>query len=175
MKPTNHLSLHRLPSPLTRASFCVALAVFATCALAADWPAYKHDPQRSSVSAETLSFPLRLAWQFVAPQPPNPAWPDTFRLENRTDFDYAPQPVIAQGIVCFGSSSDDTVRALDAKTGAEKWHFIAGGPVRFAPHLDGGRAYFAADDGFVYCLAADTGKLVWKFQAAPRPSVSCRK
>ena len=95
------------------------------------------------------------------------AWPDPFRLVNRMDFDYAPALAIAGGLVCFGSSADDTVRALDAKTGEEKWHFITGGPVRFAPQIGKGRVYFASDDGFVYCLEAATGKLVWKFIAAP--------
>lgn len=145
-----------------------ALAAIASCALAGDWPTYKHDARRSSVAGEALTFPLRPAWQYVAPQPPSPAWPDTFRLENRTDFDYAPQPVVAEGIVCFGSSSDDTVRALDVKTGREKWHFITGGPVRFAPQIDSRKVFFASDDGFVYCVDLETGKLLWKFQAAPR-------
>jgi len=166
MTPTSAFS----PRRSTRAVslFAATAAAIASCALAGDWPAYKHDAQRSSVTAESLAFPLRPAWQFVSPQPPSPAWPDTFRLLNRTDFDYAPQPVVAQGIICFGSSSDDTVRALDAATGAEKWHFITGGPVRFAPQIDGGRVFFASDDGYVYCVDAGTGKLVWKFQPAPR-------
>ena len=121
----------------------------------------------SSITAEALALPLRVAWEYRCAQPPNPAWPDTFRLLNRTDFDYAPHPVIARGLVCFGSSADDTVRALEAKTGAEKWRFTASGPVRLAPQIDGGKVFFAADDGRVYCLDAGTGNLLWKFQAAP--------
>ncbi len=148
--------------------FTLGLASVAIGALAGDWPAYKHDAERSSVTGEVLPFPLRLAWKSDSSQAPSPAWPDTFRLLNRTDFDYAPHPVIAEGIVCFGSSSDDTVRALDARTGRERWHFITGGPVRFAPQIDDGKVFFASDDGFVYCVQAGTGKLVWKFQAAPR-------
>lgn len=168
--PSSTCHPDRPDSPHSWSQWCTWLILLgvAAPALAIDWPAYKHDAQRSSVSGESLTFPLRLAWQYEAPQPPSPAWPDVFRLENRTDFDYAAQPVVAQGIVCFGSSSDDTVRALDAKTGKEKWHFMTGGPVRFAPQLDAGKAFFASDDGFVYCVEAGTGKLVWKFQAAPR-------
>ncbi|MDA1142776.1 MAG: PQQ-binding-like beta-propeller repeat protein [Planctomycetota bacterium] len=83
------------------------------------------------------------------------------------DFDYAPALVIAQGIVCFGSTSDDTVRALDAETGEERWHFIAGGPVRFAPQIENGKVFFASDDGMVYCLDAASGNLFWKFRTAP--------
>ena len=156
---------HRWP-----AGFALIVCALALVSVtrAGDWPAYKHDSQRSSATADPLALPLRLAWHYRSAQPPSPAWPDTFKLLNRTDFDYAPHPVIAGGVVCFGSTTDDAVRALDANTGAEKWRFITGGPVRVAPQLDAGRAYFGSDDGFVYCVDAATGKLVWRFFASPR-------
>ncbi len=132
-----------------------------------DWPAYARDAHRSNASSEPLAFPLRLAWSYQCAQPPRPAWPEPVKTLNRFDFDYAFHPVVAGGLVCFGSSADDTVRALSAETGSEKWHFIAGGPVRFAPQIAGGRVYFSADDGVVYCLDAATGTVVWKFTAAP--------
>ncbi|MBI2439796.1 MAG: PQQ-binding-like beta-propeller repeat protein [Lentisphaerae bacterium] len=132
-----------------------------------DWPMYKHDACRSGVTDEPLTFPLQPQWVYVSPQPPRPAWPEPVKVINRLDFDYAPQLVVAAGLVCFGSSSDDTIRALDAASGAEKWHFIAGGPVRFAPQIAGGKVYFSADDGVIYCLDAATGKIVWTFNAAP--------
>ena len=73
----------------------------------------------------------------------------------------------AGGMVVVASTSDDTIRALDLKTGAHRWCFVAGGPVRFSPQIDGGRIYAGSDDGFVYCLDATSGRLVWKFRAAP--------
>jgi hypothetical protein len=74
------------------------------------------------------------------------------------------------------------VRALDLKTGREKWHFITGGPVRFAPafatsttlgatagkpQIEKSRVYFGSDDVYVYCLNAQTGRGIWKFNLAP--------
>ncbi|MBI3986407.1 MAG: PQQ-binding-like beta-propeller repeat protein [Lentisphaerae bacterium] len=163
-----------LPVVLGLASFpCLAAAALRSDPSAdglrstSDWPTYRHDMQRSAATEEKLSLPLKQAWSYACPQPPAPAWPDPFHLVNRLDFDYAPSPVVAEGIVCFGSSSDDTVRALEVKTGREKWHFITGGPVRFAPQIEKGRVYFASDDGVIYCLEAVNGKLVWKFNAAP--------
>ena len=164
MTPTRPARLLR--SRNTLAIFLTLATACVSTTLAGEWPTFRHDAQRSGVTAETLTFPLRLAWKYVCPQPPSPAWPDTFRLLNRTDFDYAPQPVIVQGIVYF-AASDDTVRALDTATGLEKWHFTAGAAVRFAPQIAGGKAYFASDDGYAYCVDAATGKLVWKFRAAP--------
>ncbi|MCX5660257.1 MAG: PQQ-binding-like beta-propeller repeat protein [Planctomycetota bacterium] len=133
---------------------------------AGDWPAYRHDVARSAVTDEKLAVPLGLAWEVRAAQPPAPAWPEPVKLLNRLDFDYAPQPVIAGGIVCIASSSDDTVRAFDAVTGRERWHFITGGPVRIAPQLAGGKVYFGSDDGLIYCLDAATGHPAWTFLAA---------
>ena len=135
--------------------------------LEADWPTYAADIRRSNETEQALKLPLKAAWRFTSAQAPAPAWPEPVKNLNRLDFDYAPQPVIAEGLVCFGSSSDDAVRALDLKTGEERWHFITGGPVRFAPQIYEGKAYFGSDDGWVYCVDAGTGELVWKFNAAP--------
>jgi len=145
----------------------VAAAFLTASVCAEDWPAYKMDAARSSVTAESLSFPLAERWGHHPSQPPKPAWPEPGKELNRTDFDYTFQPVIAGGLVYFGSSADDTVRALDAKTGELVWRFTTDGPVRFAPTIAHGKAYVASDDGFLYCLDAKTGKHLWRFRAGP--------
>ena len=134
---------------------------------AADWPCYKADAARSSVTEEKLEFPLGLNWVYESPRPPCPAWPEPSREMHRIDFDYAFQPVAVNGLVYFGSSADDTIRALDMRTGKVRWRFTTGGPIRFAPHIANAKCYVASDDGFAYCLDAATGNLVWKFRAAP--------
>ncbi|NDC64726.1 MAG: hypothetical protein EBZ59_12250, partial [Planctomycetia bacterium] len=82
-------------------------------------------------------------------------------------FDRAFHAVIAGDRVYFGSSADDQVRCLDAATGKEQWTFYTEGPVRLAPTLHEGRAYFGSDDGCVYCVDARSGKEVWKARATP--------
>jgi outer membrane protein assembly factor BamB len=69
--------------------------------------------------------------------------------------------------VCFGSSADHKVYAVDAATGKERWSFFTGGPVRFAPALWRDRVLAVSDDGCLYCLAAADGKLLWKKRPAP--------
>jgi outer membrane protein assembly factor BamB len=95
--------------------------------------------------------------------PPRPAWPDQPRL----GFDAACRPVWHRGTVLVGCSRDDSVLALDAATGEERWRFSAGGPVRLAPAAWDDRVYFVSDDGCLYCADAGTGRLVWKFRGAP--------
>ncbi len=145
------------------------LFLFCLSVSAADWPAYKADARRSSVSADSLAFPLMLEWSYRPARPPAPAWPEPGRELNRTDFDRAFQPVVAGGRVFFGSSADDTLRAMDAESGTLAWRFTAAGPIRFAPTVSRGRLYLAADDGRVYCLDARTGALQWRFRADPGP------
>ncbi len=151
----------------TIATGCVAAAMLAAAVCAEDWPTYKMDPARSGVTAESLSFPLAARWVYLPNQAPMPAWPEPGKELNRTDFDYALQPVMAGGLVYFGSSADDTVRALDLKTGEPVWRFTAEGPVRFAPTIARGKAYVVSDDGVLYSLDAKTGKPVWQFRAGP--------
>ena len=141
--------------------FLFAAALAANRCLA-DWPMHMKDPARSGIASEKLSFALVRAWTYEPSQPPRPAWPEPGKEWHRLDFDYAFQPVLAGGCVYFGSSADDTVRALDCDTGKLIWRFTASGPVRFAPDIAGGKAYVASDDGWLYCLDAGTGRLAWR-------------
>ena len=151
-----------------RVLVCLFGSAFAAGAGAGEWPCYRADAARSGVTREKLSLPLSVRWEYRPAQGPKPAWPEPGRLLNRSDFDYAFQPVAAGGRVHLASSADDTVRALDGATGRELWSFTTGGPVRLAPHLADGKCYFASDDGWAYCLEAGTGKPVWRFRAAPK-------
>ncbi|MBT4818296.1 MAG: PQQ-binding-like beta-propeller repeat protein, partial [Lentisphaerae bacterium] len=157
--------------PRNRTTIAVACAVLHLAtfhALAGGWRMYRGGLGRTSVTAEKLTFPLAATWVYEPRHSPSPAWPEPGKELHRMDFDYAFHPVSADGFVYFGSSSDDTVRALEADTGKEVWRFTTGGPVRFAPALANGKVYVASDDGHVTCLDARTGALGWRFRAAPR-------
>ena len=143
----------------------VAVATLtANLASAADWPAYRAGSTRTAKTSERLRFPLSLAWRYVPARPPQPAWPE-LSWRDFSYFDYAPHPVIAGGLVYFGSTSDNTLWALDIATGEEKWGFTTGAPIRFAPAIRDGKAYVVSDDGHLYCLDAASGTLLWKFHA----------
>ena len=143
----------------------------------ADWPTYRGDNARSGTSTEAVTLPLSNAWTFQSKHKPEPAWKGeakwdgwnkVYNLKSRQTFDYAFQVALAGDLVYFGSSADDKVYCLDAANGTERWSFFTEGPVRFAPTIHEGRAYFGSDDGRIYCLDASTGELVWKVRIGPR-------
>ena len=119
---------------------------------AADWPTWRHDAQRSSATPDGLPAELKLQWTLERP-PSTPAWPEDPRLH----FDAGYEPIVVGSTMYLASSRNDSLTAIDTRTGDEKWRFYAGGPVRFAPVVADGRLYFGADDGVFYCLDAHAG------------------
>jgi outer membrane protein assembly factor BamB len=161
----------------TRTHFVIAVGLIVLLggpAMAADWATYRGDAQRSGATDESLAAPLSAAWVFMPTHGPVHAWSDPqpkpieHHLElPRMRFDDAFHVAAAGGSVFFGSSSENTVVALDAATGAVRWRFYTDGPVRLAPTVWAGKVYVGSDDGRAYCLDARTGKVVWTFAAAP--------
>lgn len=139
-----------------------------------DWPTFRGDNARSGATTE--NFPgSSFAWRIVPPSPPHRAWSEAegrtiegHVIKERVRYDDAFQPVVADGRVFFGSSSDHQVRCLDLESGKTQWTFFTGGPVRLAPTVFEGRVYFGSDDGFAYCLNAKDGSIVWKKMAGPK-------
>jgi outer membrane protein assembly factor BamB len=82
------------------------------------------------------------------------------------------RPVLAGGLV-FVASLQDTLFAIDARTGAWKWHHRREGKAGFSirgaasPLVLGGTVFTAYSDGFVAALEAATGKVKWERQVAP--------
>lgn len=131
-------------------------------ALAADWPMYRADAGRSGVSPDALPAGLELQWTYHSPAP-RPAWPSSARIT----YDFAHQPILMGNTIVLGSTVDDSVVALDAGSGRVRWTFITGGPVRFAPAGRRDRVFVASDDGCLYALAIDDGRLLWKHRGGP--------
>ena len=155
-----------------RAIACVlagvlAWSVAASPLAAADWPMYRGDAGRSACAAEPLPAKLKLLWRYESRNRPEPAWRG---MDTRMTFDWAYQPVVAGGRLFFGSSADGKVYALDAATGVEQWTFFTGAPIRFAPAAWKDRLFVASDDGYLYCLAASDGRVLWKRRGGPSDS-----
>ena len=131
------------------------------------WPTYRHDGARSAITTDTLASHLFLKWIYKPAHAPKPAWYQPSEELARMQDDNAYFVTATDGIAYFGCSVDNKVYALDIQTGEEKWTFFTQGPVRFVPTIYKGNIYFGSDDGYVYCLKAKNGKLIWKFRAGP--------
>ena len=154
-----------LSFPMTRSAAWLAAAAIITAppALrAADWPMWRGDAQRTAGTAAALPPDVRRHWALALPAL-KPAWPD----QPLMPFDAAYEPVVVGHTLLLASSRTDSVTAYDTHTGKPLWQFVADGPVRFAPACAAGRAYVCSDDGYLYCLAVETGELKWKVRGGP--------
>ena len=149
------------------------------------WPSFRNDNARSGYTdVDIRPAGLSQVWKWKSELPPDPAWDGPARwdafseirdLPAMRQYDAAFHPVSDGESVFFGSSSQDTLTALDLKHGGEIWSFIAGGPIRLAPTIAGDRVLFGCDDGNAYCLDRKTGKLVWKFNPSRHESAEQRR
>ena len=114
-----------------------------------DWPTYRHDITRSGRSPSEVSANLKPGWKT--------------KIGGRLSA-----VSIADGKLYVAQVDAHTLYALDEKTGKELWQYTAGGRIDSPPTIYEGRAIFGSADGWVYCLRADTGELIWRFRGAPQ-------
>ena len=113
-----------------------------------DWPTFRHDQARSGTSSASVPTDLTRKW--------------TTELGGRLS-----SVTVAEGKLFVTQIDAHRVNALDAATGEKVWTFTAGSRVDSPPTIEDGRAYFGANDGWIYCVRATDGQLVWRYLAAP--------
>ena len=113
-----------------------------------DWPTYRRDAARSGATPAAVAPSVKETW--------------SADVGGRLSA-----PVVAGGTVFIAEKDAHTVHALDADTGKPRWRYTAGGRVDSPPTVWGGRVLFGSRDGYVTCLRASDGALVWRFRAAP--------
>ena len=113
------------------------------------WPTYRRDVRRSGYQ------------DLAAPGNPGVAWTRNLSAPLTA-------PVVADGLVVVAETDLHTVHALSAVDGKPAWMVVADGRIDSPPTLSGGLCLFGTRNGFVYCLRASDGALVWRFRAAPQ-------
>jgi outer membrane protein assembly factor BamB len=148
------------------------LVIFLSCliygiahAQSYDWPTWRFDHNRSAATPEQLADNLYLQWQ-IKYSARTPVWDDPLN-QNLMQYDRIFEPIIAGNKIFLGFNNQDKVIALDINSGKELWHYYADGPVRFPLTANNGKVYFISDDGFCYCLDAESGAVAWKRNLAP--------
>ena len=134
-------------------------------AVAEDWPMWRGNAQRTAVSAGALPTEFNLLWQKNLP-PRNQVWDDPLNLDLMT-YDRVFEPIVVGNRLFLSFNDRDKVSAFDTDTGQELWSAFADAPVRLPPVGNSKGIYFCSDDGFLYCVEPNTGKLRWKFDGAP--------
>ncbi len=113
-----------------------------------DWGAFRADAARSGATKGRLPKRLKPVWE--------------------TDLGGRLSAPIAVGGQVFVASVDaHAVYALDAASGKKLWGHTAGSRVDSPPAYAKGKVVFGSADGWVTCLRASDGAVVWRFRAAP--------
>ena len=80
------------------------------------WPTYRHDPQRSSITAVSVNPPLSLDWVHKPMHTPRPAWMEPAEELPRMHTDNAHHVAVDGERVYFGSPVDHQIYAVYWRT-----------------------------------------------------------
>jgi outer membrane protein assembly factor BamB len=113
------------------------------------WPQYRYDIARSGSTPSAVAPDIGALWQA------------NFRgkLSRLT---------VAEGKLFVAQVDAHTLHAIDAESGKPCWHYRTGGRIDSPPSCTDELVLFGSADGYVYCLSADDGALVWRYRAAPQ-------
>lgn len=112
------------------------------------WPTYRGNAARGGAARTVLPVTLQPQWEAPCGEPVS-------------------APVVASGRVYACLPESGRVIALDVRTGAPVWIVNCGGAVNTPPTWTGGLLVFGTASGWVHCVTAAEGRLVWKYRAAP--------
>lgn len=136
------------------------------------WPCYRHDSWRSGSTpsrgpASHGPAKLKILWttDLGDSRPSGPIGKDW--LENTFVKGPITAPTVVGNRVFVARPDAHEVVALDAGSGSVAWRFTANGRVDTAPTIHKGLCLFGSKSGWVYCLRADDGRMVWQRRVAP--------
>ncbi len=132
------------------------------------WPTFRHDSRRTGAAPGGVREDLKLLWKARLDEPSvtPPRLAEQWRA-HPLGVDRATAPCVADGTVCVGLRDAHRLVALDATAGKVRWSYTVGGRLDTPPTLHRGLCLSGCYDGWVYCLRAADGKLVWRLRAAP--------
>ena len=130
----------------------------------ADWPCYRAGPWRNGSTAASVPTDLDVLWTADLGRRPDVPLAADWKQNLHVAGPVTP-PVIAGGLVFAARPDAHELVALDADTGRRRWQFTANGRIDGPPTIHRGLCLFGTRSGWVYCLRADDGRLVWRLGA----------
>ncbi len=112
------------------------------------WPAFRHDSARTGAVDTQVPDQHQILWSTSLEGPLS-------------------APTVADGRLYLAQTDQHQVVCLDTDNGAKLWEFIAEARVDSPPTYYLGRVLFGSRDGWLYCLDAATGQLIWRYHVAP--------
>jgi outer membrane protein assembly factor BamB len=112
------------------------------------WPTYRHDARRTGAVTSHVPAEVSTKWRV--------------NLKGKLT-----PPVLSEDRLYVAAKNEHTLHALGAQDGRKLWEYTAGGRIDSPPTIYGGLVLFGSADGWVNCLRASDGELVWRFRAAP--------
>ena len=134
------------PHPLIKGGAAVPAPV---AGAASEWPLCRKDARRGNITAAEGPAELSRLW------------------EAKVGQGRVSPPTVAGGLAYAADVEGLQVCAFDSATGSERWRFLTGCRVDVPPAIEKGLCLFGGRDGWVYCLNAQTGQLIWRYRAAP--------
>ncbi len=133
-----------------------------------DWPIYRYDAWRSSATPAEAPERPRVLWEVQLARPAVADGPIQTDWEENPYVKGPVTPPVVVGRHIFVARPDShEVLAVDATSGKTIWSFVANGRVDTPPTIHRGLCLFGTKSGWVYCLRATDGKLVWRRRLAP--------
>jgi outer membrane protein assembly factor BamB len=120
------------------------------------WTMYRHDSRRTNATQAQVPGKLSKSWEL------------------KIGGNLTP-PVASSGMTYVSAKDRNTLYAIDMHKGEVIWKHSVGGRVDSPPTLYNEKVLFGSADGWVYCLRASDGKLIWRFQAAPSSRLMVHK
>ena len=133
-----------------------------------DWPMYMANARRGNWTGAKVPAGLETLWTI---KPVDQSREHPIVAEWRDNW-YTQGPVtpvsIAGGVAVFALVDRQQVVAIDPAGGNRRWRTTVDGRIDTSPTINGGLVYAGTRNGWVYALDRDSGKLAWRFFAAPR-------
>lgn len=127
-----------------------------------DWPMFRHDETRgNSTSNSTIDTNLKQSWINVIGKE-NQLYGKM--MDRRTGLTSAS---IAYNMAFVADIDSNCVNATDIVSGKSIWQKAMGSRIDFAPSIYKGMCFVAGKDGWIYCLDAKTGDLIYQLLSAP--------
>ena len=121
---------------------------------AEDWPSYRGSGARGGVTTSSTPAALEVKW--------------TAKIGARLTA-----PIVSADSVYVADRDGHTLYALDRTTGKRRWSFISEGNIDSPPTYHKGLILLGSRGGWVYCLRATDGEMVWKFTGMPEQRLVC--